>query len=86
MKCLPIFLLFGLVCLGRLEADGKVFPPTAVPTEVRIPDQRALLSWSNGVEHLIIETRFTGAGNQFAWVVPLPAPPVVEPASVVYNK
>ncbi|MBN8247961.1 MAG: DUF2330 domain-containing protein [Verrucomicrobia bacterium] len=81
MKRLLILLILAGVFWGRLDADGKVFPPAAIPTEVRIPDQRALLSWSNGVERLIIETRFTGAGNQFAWVVPLPAPPVVEPAS-----
>lgn len=62
-------------------ADGKVFPPTAYPVEVRIPDQRAILAWSNGVERLVIETRFTGAGTNFAWVVPLPSPPKVEAAT-----
>jgi hypothetical protein len=62
-------------------ADGKVFPPTAYPVEVRIPDQRAILAWSNGVERLVIETRFTGAGTNFAWVVPLPSAPKVEAAT-----
>ncbi|MFM7102351.1 MAG: DUF2330 domain-containing protein, partial [Verrucomicrobiota bacterium] len=62
-------------------ADGKIFPPTAIAEPVRIPDQRALLAWSNGVERLVIETRFTGRGTNFAWVVPLPSPPVVEPTS-----
>lgn len=63
-------------------ADGKVFrPPTAYPVELRIPDQRALLAWSNGVERLVIETRFTGPGTNFAWVVPLPSAPKVEAAS-----
>ncbi len=62
-------------------ADGKVFPPTAYPVEVRIPDQRAIMAWSNGVERLVIETRFTGAGTNFAWVVPLPSPPKVEAAT-----
>jgi len=74
-------LLLCVLVSWRLQADGKVFPPTAVPSEVRIPDQRALLSWSNGMERLIIETRFIGAGTNFAWVVPLPSRPVVEPAS-----
>ncbi|MGP8198453.1 MAG: DUF2330 domain-containing protein [Limisphaerales bacterium] len=62
-------------------ADGMVMPAVAVPVEVRIPDQRALIHFSNGVERLVIETRFTGEGTNFAWVVPLPSPPVIEEAS-----
>lgn len=67
--------------LGRAVADGKVFPPRAVPVEVRIPDQRALLWWTNGLERLVIETRFAGQGTNFAWVVPLPSVPRVEAAT-----
>lgn len=62
-------------------ADGMVIPSTAVAVETRIPDQRALIHFTNGVERLVIETRFTGAGTNFAWVVPLPSPPVIEEAS-----
>lgn len=46
-----------------------------------IPDQRALICWSNGVERLAIETRFRGEGTNFAWVVPLPGEPVMEQAT-----
>jgi hypothetical protein len=75
-------LLLGLIGFANgALADGKVFPPTAYPVEVRIPDQRAILAWSNGVERLVIETRFTGAGTNFAWVVPLPSAPKVEAAT-----
>lgn len=76
-------LLLAVIGFGHEAlADGKVFrPPTAYPVELRIPDQRALLAWSNGVERLVIETRFTGAGTNFAWVVPLPSAPKVEAAS-----
>ena len=63
-------------------ADGKAFPPVAVSTEVTMPDQRALLVWSNGVERLAIETRIVGEGTNFAWVVPLPSEPKVEAATV----
>jgi len=48
---------------------------------VEIPDQRALINFSNGVERLVIETRFTGRGTNFTWVVPLPAKPVIEVAT-----
>ncbi|MGD0814290.1 MAG: DUF2330 domain-containing protein [Verrucomicrobiota bacterium] len=70
-----------LFMTGSCWADGMVVHATAVPVEVRIPDQRALIHFSNGVERLVIETRFTGAGTNFAWVVPLPSPPVIEEAS-----
>lgn len=62
-------------------ADGKMFPPKAYPAEIKIPDQAAVLIWSNGVERLVIETRFVGEGTNFAWVVPLPVQPVIEPAT-----
>ena len=62
-------------------ADGKFFSPVAVRDHVTIPDQRALIHFTNGVERLVIETRFTGAGTNFAWVIPLPAQPVIEAAT-----
>jgi hypothetical protein len=62
-------------------ADGRVIPTIAYPAKVTIPDQRALICFSNGTERLVIETRFTGAGTNFAWVVPLPNQPVIEPAT-----
>ena len=49
-----------------------------VPT---IPDQRAMLQFSNGVEWLVIDTSFVGPGTNFAWVVPLPSTPKVEAVS-----
>ena len=74
-------LLAFLFMTASCWADGMVVHATAVPVEVRIPDQRALIQFTNGVERLVIETRFTGAGTNFAWVVPLPSPPVIEEAS-----
>lgn len=58
-----------------------MYAPIAFAAQPVIPDQQALIVYSNGVERLVIETRFYGAGTNFAWVVPLPAPPLVEPAS-----
>lgn len=59
-------------------ADGKIFSAVAVSDDVVIPDQRALIHFTNGVQRLVIETRFTGTGTNFAWVIPLPAQPVIE--------
>ena len=62
-------------------ADGMVIPTVAYPAKITIPDQRALICFSNGTERLVIETRFTGAGTNFAWVVPLPSQSVIEEAT-----
>jgi hypothetical protein len=62
-------------------ADGRVIPPLALPVHVNIPDQKALICFSNGTERLVIETRFTAPGTNFAWVVPLPSQPVIEAAT-----
>jgi len=77
MVVLPLLLFLPL----GVWADGMVFPTIAYPARVTIPDQQAALSFSNGVERLVIETRFAGAGSNFAWVVPLPSQPVIEAAT-----
>jgi hypothetical protein len=74
------FLLLLFLPLAAL-ADGRVIPTFAYPAKITIPDQRALICFSNGTERLVIETRFTGAGTNFAWVVPLPGQPVIEEAT-----
>lgn len=80
MQRIFLFVLLGLLPLNA-AADGKVFSHRAVIAETFIPDQRALICWSNGVERLVIETRFVGEGTNFAWVVPLPSPPEIEAAT-----
>ena len=80
MKRVLAALTFLLLAISGL-ADGKVFAHRTAIADATIPDQRALLYWSNGVERLVIETRFAGEGSNFAWVVPVPNPPVVEEAS-----
>jgi hypothetical protein len=61
-------------------ADGRVIPQRAFALP-QIPDQQALLHYSNGVETLVIETSFVGQGTNFAWIVPLPAVARIEPVS-----
>ena len=55
-----------------LWADGIVIPQVFYP-KVEIPNQQALIHFSNGVERLVIETSFLGEGTNFAWVLPLSA-------------
>jgi hypothetical protein len=78
-----LILLLGLLAvwsLSPLRADGTVWPGIGY-AKMQIPDQRALIHYTNGVERLVIETSFVGPGTNFAWVVPLPAVPTIEPVS-----
>ncbi len=73
--------LFGLLASTATGfGDGMVFPEVYRP-KVEIPSQQALLHFSQGTETLVIETSFIGEGTNFGWVVPLPSPPKVTPAS-----
>ncbi len=80
MQRILSFLLLLFLPLAAL-ADGMVVPTIAFPAKITIPDQRALICYTNGTERLVIETRFTGSGTNFAWVVPLPGKPVIEEAT-----
>lgn len=71
---------FLALTAATAAADGMVFPQQFFP-KVAIPNQQALIAFSNGVERLVIETAFWGEGTNFAWVVPLPSAPEVKPVS-----
>jgi hypothetical protein len=79
-KTLVLVTVLWILAVTTLHADGIILPPVAAP-EVTMPDQRALLVWRDGVETLVIESRFVSAGERFAWVVPLPARPEIRPAT-----
>ena len=79
MRKKSLWLLLALLPISAV-ADGIVLPQIAF-AQTRIPDQRALICWSNGVERLVIETRFSGSGTNFAWVIPLPSQPEIEAAT-----
>ncbi|MBI4576330.1 MAG: DUF2330 domain-containing protein [Planctomycetes bacterium] len=74
-------LLAGLWPLHTL-ADGCKFPTKAYPKLPAIPVQSALLTWRDGVETLVIRSSLDGPGEEFGWVVPVPATPTrIEQAS-----
>jgi hypothetical protein len=74
--CLASVVLAPTGALG----DGGFIPATAFE-KVRIPDQRALIHFADGKETLVIDTAFTGRGTNFAWIIPTPSVPAVEPAT-----
>lgn len=75
-----LFMLCFLFSTELALADGMVFPEVYY-AKVEIPDQQALIHYSDGIERLVIETSFLGEGTNFAWVVPLPSTPEVKPVS-----
>jgi hypothetical protein len=76
-----ILLCFGWAWVGTvLLGSGAVFP-SADSTTVRIPAQRALIYYADGRQTLVVETALDGPGTNFAWVIPLPAVPVIEEVS-----
>jgi hypothetical protein len=76
-------LLLGCLLFASASAcgDGCVIPPTPF-AKVEISDQRALIHFGDGTETLVIDTSFHGDGTNFAWVIPVPALPKVEAATV----
>ena len=78
-----VLALCGIVSTARVLADGMVVPQVFYP-KVEIPNQQALIHFSNGIERLVIETSFLGEGTNFAWVVPLPSVPEVKPLSETF--
>lgn len=80
LKIVAVLALGLSLGVAAARGDGMVVSEPAQPL-VEIPDQRALISFANGVERLVIETSFLGEGTNFAWVVPLPAAPKIEAVS-----
>jgi len=84
MRTAFLLLLLGTLLINSAEtgfADGKVFAQPEVLAKVEVSSQQALIYHSDGVECLVIETAFLGEGTNFAWVVPLPGEPKVQPVS-----
>jgi hypothetical protein len=79
------FLQVWLACLLLIPTaafgDGGFIPATAFE-KVQIPDQRALIHFADGRQTLVIDTAFKGTGTNFAWIIPVPTAPTVEPATL----
>ncbi|MBI5779777.1 MAG: DUF2330 domain-containing protein [Planctomycetes bacterium] len=73
MKKILLILLL-VICLPLIaSADGKFYAREKVPPDV--PYQRAIISYQDGTEIMILQSKFAGQAEDFGWVVPLPNPP-----------
>ncbi|MFQ6096360.1 MAG: DUF2330 domain-containing protein [Armatimonadota bacterium] len=69
-----------LLCVGApCLADGCLMPPKAdEAADIREPEQKALIWYHDGVEDLILQVKYEGDVESFAWMVPCPAKPEVD--------
>ena len=68
------FLMISGIC-GICHADGIMMPPMVAPHMPEMPSQRAIVAYRDGVETLVVESAFKGAGKEMAWILPVPATP-----------
>lgn len=79
-RSLLLWMAWLVLLPSALRGDGGFIPATAFE-RVQIPDQRALIHFANGTETLVIDTAFKGDGTNFAWIIPVPSVPTLEPAT-----
>lgn len=71
-------LLTVLSLASTCLADGKFFGPVDIVDPPEIESQRAVISFRDGVETLIVQSDLSGSGSggdTIGWVLPLPAAP-----------
>lgn len=65
---------------GVAMADGCFVPrhrPGVRPQDISEPNQKALIVFQDGMEDLIVQARYQGGSEDFAWLVPTPVRPRV---------
>lgn len=69
-----------LLVVDTAFGDGKFFRRVEVSDEPGIRAQRAVISFRDGVETLIVQSDLEGADTSYGWLLPLPAEPTtIEP-------
>lgn len=63
------------VSASTVWADGCYLPERAVRKIPEITAQRAVLSWKDGIETLVISSALDSEAQKLGWIIPLPAVP-----------
>lgn len=70
------FIVFVILVAAPMAfCDGYVSGERMIKKPPSMPIQRAVISYKDGVERLIIEPVVRGEGDSFGWIVPVPASP-----------
>jgi hypothetical protein len=73
---LRYFSFITIILLGSVAfGDGCYIPERAVRKIPEISSQRAVLSWKDGKETLVISSALDSESQKLGWIIPLPAVP-----------
>jgi len=70
-----IALGFLSLASGDAAADGVYMPPVAYPAIPKIPVQRAMIVYRDGMETLVVESTMDTEALDVGWILPLPSAP-----------
>jgi hypothetical protein len=78
LKCLcHVWIAVAILFVSEAAfADGVYLPERAYPALPRIPVQRALIAYRDGMETLVVESAMETESPSVGWILPLPAEPV----------
>jgi len=74
-KSLVHVALISVFLVAVAKADGVYIPEQAYPAMPAIPAQRAMITYRNGEETLIVESTFQSSSHSVGWILPVPAEP-----------
>jgi Uncharacterized protein conserved in bacteria (DUF2330) len=74
LQCLGVVAILAIASVAF--GDGCYMPERAVRKIPAIPAQRAVLSWRDGQETLVISSALDSESQKLGWIIPLPAVPV----------
>ncbi len=74
-KCVILVMLFQIIAASNLYADGAFVWRKGV--DLYEPTQKAVIYWKDGQEILILQVKYEGPAEDFAWIVPVPSKPKV---------
>lgn len=72
-RCLILAALMHVIVTGQALADGCFVWDRGA--DLNEPSQKAIIWWDGAREVLLLQVRYEGPAEDFAWIVPLPSKP-----------